>query len=145
MGFSEVFVATHKDALVHAGKLEAGARAGAGNVRLEAISDFEIEQLGGIAGAAVHAAGADFELTMVDVSSDSLMGVPESMVRALADLLTYEPDGDTDVLVDVAAAWAAEEDMPFGAQDAAMHVRKLAELAATVNPAERTGLYVWSD
>ena len=62
----------------------------------------------------MHAAGADYELAMVDVASDSLLGVPAAMVRALAELLSYETEGEGNVLEDVAARWAAEEDMPFG-------------------------------
>ena len=81
----------------------AGAAAGPAALRIPDISDFEIEQLGDLAGAAVHAAGADYELTMVDVASDSLLGVPDAMVRALADLLSYETEGEGDVLEDVAA------------------------------------------
>ncbi|MEE2568525.1 hypothetical protein V1638_03815 [Pseudarthrobacter sp. J64] len=150
MGFTEIFVSTHKGALARAGELEAGSGSGAGSVRIPDISDFEIEQLGALAGAAVHASGADTELSMVDVASDSLLGVPEPMVRALAELLTFEAEdsGDdgagSDVLADVAGKWAAEEDMPFDADQAVGYVRQLAELAASVEAAERTGLYVWS-
>ena len=105
MGFTEIFVATHDEALKHAGVLDAGSSAPAAKaVRITGISDFEVEQLGDLAGTAVHAGGADYELTMVDVSSDSLLAVPPAMVRALADLLTYETEGDGDVLDDVSAA-----------------------------------------
>ena len=86
-----------------------------GAVRIAEISDFEVERLGDLAGTAVHASGADYELAMVDVASDSLLGVPPAMVRALAELLSYETEGEGDVLDDVAESWAAEEDMPFGA------------------------------
>ena len=144
MGFTEIFVATHKDALKRAEELDGGgATAGAG-VRIPGISDFEIEQLGDLAGAAVHAAGADYELAMVDVASDSLLGVPAAMVRALAELLSYESEGEGNVLDDVAERWAAEEDMPFGAEDARKYVQQLAELAGSVDENSRTGLYVWS-
>lgn len=147
MGFTEIFVSTHKGALARAAELEDGGAQAADAVRIPDISDFEIEQLGALAGAAVHASGADSELSMVDISTDSLLGVPEAMVRALADLLTYEPgdsEGESDVLADVAAQWAAEEDMPFDAGKAVGYVRDVAELAATVDEAQRTGLYVWS-
>ena len=83
-------------------------------MRIPGISDFEIEQLGDLAGSAVHAAGADYELAMVDVASDSLLGVPPAMVRALAELVTYESEGEGNVLDDVAERWAAEDDMPLG-------------------------------
>jgi hypothetical protein len=144
MGFTEIFVATHKEALKRAGDLDGGGAAAGTGVRIPGISDFEVEQLGDIAGAAVHAAGADYELAMVDVASDSLLGVPAAMVRTLAELLSYETEGEGDVLEDVAANWAAEEDMPFGAEDARKYVQQLAELAGSVDENSRTGLYVWS-
>jgi hypothetical protein len=113
-------------------------------VRIPGISDFEVEQLGELAGAAVHAGGADYELTMVDVASDSLLAVPPAMVRALADLLTYEVEGEGDVLNDVAERWAAQEDMPFDSTQARIYVRELAELAGGLDDSERRGLYVWT-
>ena len=144
MGFTEIFVATHKEALKRAGDLDGGGAAAGAGVRIPGISDFEIEQLGDLAGAAVHAAGADYELAMVDVASDSLLGVPPAMVRALAELLTYESEGEGNVLDDVAERWAAEDDMPFGAEGARKYVQQLAELAGSVDDNSRTGLYVWS-
>ena len=150
MGFTEIFVATHDAALKRAGLLDAGsapaANAGPGShaVRIEGVSDFEIEQLGDLAGTAVHAGGADYELTMVDVASDSLLAVPPAMVRALADLLSYETEGEGNVLEDVAEQWAAQDDMPFGAAQARTYVEQLVRLAAGLDGAERTGLDVWS-
>ena len=145
MGFTEIFVATHDAALKRAGLLDAGGGAPAGQgVRIPDITDYEVEQLGDLAGTAVHAGGADYELTMVDVTSDSLLAVPPAMVRALADLLTYETEGEGNVLDDVAEQWAAQEDMPFGAAQARAFVQQMAELAGDVDDSERTGLYVWS-
>ena len=144
MGFTEVFVATHDAALKRAAALAGGAPAGPDAVRIEDISDYEIERLGDLAGTAVHAAGADYELAMVDVSSDALLGVPAAMVRTLAELLSYETDEGESVLADVAGQWAAEEDMPFGAAEALGHARRIAELASGVDPAARTELYVWT-
>ncbi|MDR6506677.1 hypothetical protein [Arthrobacter oryzae] len=144
MGFTEIFVSTHDEALKRAGVLDGGGPAAPEALRIPDISDFEIEQLGDLAGAAVHAAGADYELAMVDVASDSLLGVPAAMVRALAELLSYETEGDGDILEDVAARWAAEEDMPFGPEEARGYVQRLAQLAGSVDPNARTGLYVWS-
>ncbi|MDF2048682.1 hypothetical protein [Arthrobacter sp. Cr_A7] len=145
MGFTEIFVATHDAALKRAGVLDEGGSAPAVQaVRIPGISDFEVEQLGDLAGTAVHAGGADYELTMVDVSSDSLLAVPPAMVRALADLLSYETEGEGNILDDVAAQWAAQDDMPFGADQARTYVQQLAELAGSVDDSERTGLYVWS-
>jgi hypothetical protein len=144
MGFTEIFVSTHDQALKRAAALEGGGAVAPGALRIQDVSDFEVERLGDLAGTAVHSAGADYELAMVDVASDSLLGVPPAMVRALADLLSYETEGEGDVLEDVARSWAAEDDMPFGAEQATGYVRKLAELAAGVDPATRSGLYVWT-
>ncbi|MHA7221522.1 hypothetical protein ACX80S_04235 [Arthrobacter sp. RHLT1-20] len=144
MGFTEIFVSTHDEALRRAAALDGGGAAAPGAVRIPDISDFEVERLGDLAGTAVHAAGADYELAMVDVASDSLLGVPPAMVRALAELLSYETEGEGNVLDDVAEGWAAEEDMPFGAEQAVSYVRQLAELAAGVDPATRSGLFVWT-
>ncbi len=144
MGFTEIFVSTHDAALKRAVILDDGGTPATAGLRIPGISDFEIEQLGDLAGAAVHAGGADYELAMVDVASDSLLGVPPAMVRALAELLTYETEGEGDVLDDVAEQWAAQDDMPFGVDEARKYVRRLAELAQGVDDAERSGLYVWS-
>jgi len=144
MGFAEIFVATHDEALKRAAALDRGADVTGPAVRIDGITDFEVEQLGDLAGKAVHAAGADYELALVDVTSDALLGVPEAMVRALAELLTYESEGDGNVLDDVAAAWAAQDDMPFGANESRQYLQQLASLATDVEKAERSGLYVWS-
>jgi hypothetical protein len=145
MGFAEIFVATHDEALKRAAALEKGADVTGPAVRIEGITDFEVEQLGDLAGQAVHAAGADYELALVDVTSDALLGVPEAMVRALAELLTYESEGDANVLDDVAAAWAAQDDMPFDAARSRQYVQQLAALATDVEKTERSGLFVWSE
>ena len=145
MGFTEIFVATHDAALKRAGQLEGGGAApGSQAVRIPEISDFEVEQLGDIAGRAVHAGGADYELTLVDVSSDSLLAVPPAMVRSLADLLTYETEGEGNVLDDVAAEWAGQDDMPFDARQSRAYVEQVARLAGSVDEGDRTSLYVWS-
>lgn len=144
MGFAEIFVATHDEALKRAAALDRGAEVAGPAVRIEGITDFEVEQLGDLAGQAVHASGADYELGLVDVTSDALLGVPEAMVRALAELLTYESEGEENVLDDVAAAWAAQDDMPFDATASRQYVQQLAALATDVEKVERSGLYVWS-
>ncbi|MET1086017.1 MAG: hypothetical protein ABWY04_02670 [Arthrobacter sp.] len=145
MGFTEIFVADHAGALKRASVLDQGGSQPADrSVRIPGISDFEVEQLGDLAGTAVHAGGADYELTLVDVASDSLLAVPPAMVRALADLLTYEVEGEGNVLDDVAEQWAAQEDMPFDAAQARTYLRQLAELAGGIDDSERTGLYVWA-
>ncbi|MCH6469937.1 hypothetical protein [Sinomonas terrae] len=145
--FAEVFVSTHTDAVRRAADLDSGSAAdvdGEG-VRIPGVSDYEIEQLGTLVGAAVHAAGADYELTMVDVASDTLLAVPAAMVRALADLLAYESDeGEGNAVERVAAAWVDQEDLPFDAQEAYGYVEQLAKLAADVDDSGQQELFVWA-
>lgn len=144
--FAEVFVSTHAQALERAAKLDAGGSEGDGDVvRIPGVSDYEIEQLGTLVGAAVHAAGADYELTMVDVSSDTLLAVPPAMIRALAELLAYESEEDEgDAVERVAAAWVDQEDLPFDAQEAYGYVEQLAKLAADVDDSDHQELFVWA-
>lgn len=145
--FAEIFVSTHAEALRRAADLDSGNAAdvdGEG-VRIPGVSDYEIEQLGTLVGGAVHASGADYELTMVDVSSDTLLAVPPAMVRALAELLAYESDeGEGDAVERVAAAWVDQEDLPFDAQEAYGYVEQLAKLAADVDESNRQELFVWA-
>ncbi|GAB4100290.1 hypothetical protein [Sinomonas halotolerans] len=144
--FAEVFVSTHADALARAARLDAGDTSddGAG-LRLPGVSDYEIEQLGSLVGAAVHAPGGDYELTMVDVASDSLLAVPASMVRALAELLAYESgEEEGDAVERVASAWAEQEDLPFDAREAYDYVEQLAKLAADVDDSDHQELFVWA-
>src|SRR3954471_6795767 len=97
---TEVFVSTHDLAVRRAAALDASAAGNpaaelpdAPNARINGITDLEIEILGGLAGKAVHAE-EDAALDLADVSSDSLMVAPDSMVRSLAELLTRTDDDD---------------------------------------------------
>ncbi|MCG2622322.1 hypothetical protein LVY72_10375 [Arthrobacter sp. I2-34] len=147
---TEVFVATHDLAVRRAAALDASAAGSpaaqlpdAPNARINGITDLEFEILGGIAGKAVHAE-EDATLDLADVSSDSLMVAPDSMVRSLADLLTRTDDEGASLIPDVAERWAAEEDMPFTGREAEEMVRRIAELAAAVPEDDRQQLYIWS-
>lgn len=144
--FAEVFVSTHTQALARAAQLDGGdAPDDAGSLRIPGVSDYEIEQLGSLVGAAVHAPGADYELTMVDVASDSLLAVPGTMVRALAELLAYESDeGEGNAVESVAAAWVDQEDLPFDAREAYDYVEQLAKLATDVDDSDHQELFVWA-
>ncbi|MDQ4502260.1 hypothetical protein [Sinomonas sp. ASV322] len=145
--FAEVFVSTHAGALQRASALDSGSASSLDGeaVRIPGVSDYEIEQLGSLVGTAVHAGGADYELSMVDVSSDSLLAVPPAMIRALAELLAYESDeGEGDAVERVAAAWVDQEDLPFDAQEAYRYVEQLAKLAADVDDSDRQELFVWA-
>ena len=143
--FAEIFVATHAEALARAAALDGGSGSDPGGIRIPGVSDYEIEQLGSLVGAAVHAPGVDYELTMVDVASDSLLAVPTAMVRALAELLGYESgEEEGDAVERVAAAWVDQEDLPFDAREAYDYVEQLAKLAADVDDADHQELFVWA-
>ena len=123
---------------------KAAAAAAPGAVRIPDISDFEVERLGDLAGVAVHAPGADYELAMVDVASDSLLGVPPPWSGRWRNCSAMKPKGRATSWRMSAANWAAEEDMPFGAGRGRSYVRRLAGLAAGIDPATKSGLYVWT-
>ena len=154
-GTTEIFVATHDAAVRRAAELEASvdsrgdtdgpmAQVGdAPSLRLNGVTDLEIEILGGLAAKAVGAAGGE-ALDMADVSSDYLMVAPDAMVQSLAELLTYTDDDGASLIPEVAARWAAEEDMPFSGAIAEDNVRRIAQLASQAEQAERQQLYVWS-
>jgi hypothetical protein len=147
---TEIFIATHDVAVRRAAALDASAAGStaadlpdAPHARINGITDLEVEILGALAGKAVHA-DEEAGLDLADVSSDSLMVVPESMVRSLAELLTRTGDDGESLIPDVAAAWASEEDMPFVGDEAEEMVRRIAELASSVPEDDRQELYVWS-
>jgi hypothetical protein len=153
-GTTEVFVAIHQAAVKRAAALDAafadlseGAADGLPDVphtRINGVTDLEIEILGSLAAKAVHASGGDHVLDLADVSSDSLMVVPDDMVRSLAELLTVKDEEDNSLIPVVAEQWAAQEDMPFDGAVAEECVRRLAELAAASEGGHRQQLYVWS-
>ncbi|MFD1212781.1 hypothetical protein ACFQ36_12115 [Arthrobacter sp. GCM10027362] len=147
---TEVFIATHEAAVRRAAALDASAAGSpaadlpdAPHARINGITDLELEILGTLAGKAVHA-DEEAALHLADVASDTLMVVPDSMVRSLAELLTRTDDEGASLIPDVAEAWASEEDMPFSGPEAEETVRRIAELAASVPEDDRQQLYVWS-
>jgi hypothetical protein len=155
-GTTEIFVATHDVAVRRATELEASVESrgetdgpmspvgDAPSLRLNGVTDLEIEILGGLAAKAVGAAGGE-SLDMADVSSDYLMVAPDAMVQSLAELLTHTDDAGASLIPEVASLWAAEEDMPFSGDIAEDHVRRIAQLASQAETAERQELYVWSN
>lgn len=147
---TEIFVATHDVAVRRAATLDASAAGlpaaelpDAPHARINGITDLEVEILGGIAGRAVHS-DEEAALHLADVASDSLMVMPDSMVRSLAELITRTGDDGESLIPEVADAWASEEDMPFSGEEAEEMVRRIGELAASVPEDDRQQLYVWS-
>lgn len=141
--FSEFFVTDHHTAVARAKSLDAG-KSPSSNVPVlpvPGLSDFEIEVLGELAAKTVHATGISAELGMVDIELDSLFVVPEALTEIFAELADLE---DPEELVDLAAAWAAAEEMESTPEVTEPLVRALAALAGTPDEATRTHLYFYS-
>ncbi|MBT1003664.1 hypothetical protein KIH31_13740 [Paenarthrobacter sp. DKR-5] len=140
---SQIFVATHSDALRFADALDTGSMPPELPERVDAgeLTDFEFEALGAIAAKAVHAAGIDTDLAMVDVAREALYVVPDPLAEVLAELTELE---DPEGLEDVAREWAGSEEMEDLDIDAQPLVERIAELAAAAGADRALDLYLWS-
>ncbi|WP_427018343.1 hypothetical protein ACQCSX_07250 [Pseudarthrobacter sp. P1] len=141
--FSEFFVTDHHTAVARAKSLDAGKAPSADVpvLPVPGLSDFEIEVLGELAAKTVHATGISAELGMVDIELDSLFVVPEALAEIFAELVDLE---DPEELPELAAAWAAAEEMESTPEVTEPLVRALAALAGTVDEGARTHLYFYS-
>ena len=139
---AELFAATHPAALRRAEDLAAGRDAAAGpRVALGSVTAFDLESLGETAARVVRFGAGDVELEDVDLEHDGLLRLPRFLREVLLELRTTE---EPDALQDVAAAWAATEEMAAEGEDLTGLVRQITDV---VQAAEDGGLevYVWSD
>lgn len=129
--YSEFFIADHHGAVARAKARDAGRPAPAGVPVLPTpgLGDLEIEVLGELAVATVHATGVSAELSMVDIELDSLYAVPDALLEVFAELSA--PEDPEDVL-DLAAAWAAAEEVESTPAVTEPLLRQLTAMAATV-------------
>ncbi|MFJ3956905.1 hypothetical protein [Arthrobacter sp. NPDC090010] len=141
--FVEVFVANHPQALKRAGELSSGAAAAPEALRIDGVSDFEVEQLCALAAQAVHSAGEQ-ELEMADIAVDELYAFPATALRVLEELPKYHEEGEDPALATVAGRWAEDEDVPFSTAEAQRHLLALTALAGAVDSGSRQRLYLWS-
>lgn len=144
---SELFVATHAEAVERADVLESGAvPVSIPHVELTEIAPEDLETLGEVAARRVRFGTGDVEVSEVDLAHDSLYRLSDFMAEVLAELAGSEED---DAVADVAEAWAKA--MAEGAEDGADAVpaehlepvvRAIADLAVAAADADRA-LHLW--
>lgn len=137
---AELFVATHAEALTRADVLSTGEiPPPAPRADLTEIGPYDLELLGEIAARAVQFGTGDLEVAEVDLEHESLYRLPAFLCEVLVELAGAE---DTELVDDVAQAWAQEDDMDVTAEDLAPVVRVATELAVTADRNDK-GLYLW--
>jgi hypothetical protein len=141
--FSEFFVADHRSAVRYATALEAGESPSVDLPRLAApeVTDLDVEVLGELAAATVHAGGTDCALGMVDVELEELYVIPEPLAAVFAELKDLEDQEDVSAL---AASWAHSEEMSSSPASTEPLVRALSELASLVDEEGVRNLYFWN-
>lgn len=145
--YSEFFIADHHQAVARA-KARMAGKSPAVDVPVlptPGLSDFEIEVLGEFAVKAVHATGVAAELSLVDIELDTLFAVPDALLEVFAELNAPE---DPEEVVDLAAQWAAAEEMESTPEVTEPLLKALAAMAAAaVTAAEenaKMGLFFYS-
>ncbi|WP_062006988.1 MULTISPECIES: hypothetical protein [Arthrobacter] len=127
--YSEFFIADHHQAVARA-KAREGGKSPAIDVPVlptPGLSDFEIEVLGELAVRKVHATGVGAELSLVDIELDTLFAMPDALLEVFAEL--NDPEDPEDV-VDLAAEWAAAEEMESTPEVTEPLLRALTAMAA---------------
>ncbi|WP_298458788.1 hypothetical protein [uncultured Cellulomonas sp.] len=138
---SEIFATKHKGALARAEALDAGDDApdDVPHLELSDVTTLELEVLGEIAAGTLRFGTGDLELEEVDLDHESLFELPPFLCEVLVELGKAE---DPDALSEVAAAWAASDEMDV---DASVTQPVVADLVELVTGAAREGLnvYLW--
>ncbi len=145
--YSEFFIADHHQAVARA-KARMAGKSPAVDVPVlptPGLSDFEIEVLGEHSVRKVHATGVAAELSLVDVELDNLFAVPDALLEVFAELDAPE---DPEVVAELAAEWAAAEEMESTPEVTEPLLRALTAMAvATVAAAEndaKMGLFFYN-
>jgi len=137
---SEVFVATHAEALERAAVLDSGAvPVSVPHIELTQVGPHELEALGEAAARQVRFGRGDLEVAEVDLAYESLHRLSPFMAEVLVELAGSDEE---DAVRDVAVEWAETMD-PVPAGDLVPVVRATAELAVTARDSGRD-LYVWT-
>lgn len=140
----QLFVANHHDAVAYAKALDAGKTPP--NVlesfAVPEVTDLDVEILGELAVATVHATGTKCTLSMVDIELDSLSVVPEGLATVFAELDRLE---DQDEVSELAARWAATEEMASTPDVTEPILRRIAHLAKVAEADDLLDLYFWSE
>ena len=139
---SEVFATKHRGALARSEALDAGDDApdDVRHLELSDVTTIELEALGEIAARVLRFGTGDTELEEVDLDHESLFELPPFLCEVLVELGRAE---DPEALADVAAAWAASEEMG-STPDVTQPI--VADLVQLVTAASREGLniYLWA-
>lgn len=138
MSTNQLFIATHHEASRFA---RGNGSAPKNLIDLGEATDLDLEVLGELAVKTVHATGTETALGMVDVDLDQLMVLPDGLVEVFAELPTLD---DQEEVTELAAAWAATEELASTVEVAEPLLRSIAGLAAQVIAADedaRLALY----
>lgn len=138
---TELFASDHAAALSRADALDAGREPEpAPHVRLSDVTPVDLEVLGEVAARAVRFGSGDLEAAEIDLEHERLLRMPPFWCEVLAELGRAE---DAELLSEVAAGWAATEEM--AEHDGALEpvVRSVVDLATR---AQESGVevHVWS-
>lgn len=145
--YSEFFIADHHQAVARAKARESGKPTAVDVPVLPTpgLSDFEIEVLGELAVKKVHATGVAAELSLVDIELDTLFAVPDALLEVFAELHAGE---DPEDVVELAAEWAAAEEMESTPEITEPLLRALTAMADTALKAAeenaKMGLFFFS-
>ena len=137
---SEVFAATHQGALAHAAARSAGRTpTTAGALAAPQVTSLDLEVLGEVAARAVRFGAGDLELEDVDLEHEDLFRLPRFLCEVLLEL---GADEDPETLPEVAAAWAASEEMAADGEDLTGLVRGVVDVVRRAEEAGQ-GVYLW--
>ncbi|QTE28424.1 hypothetical protein [Pengzhenrongella sicca] len=139
---SELFAADHPGALARADARDAGRAPDAGQpaVDLLGVDALDVEQLGTVAARAVQFGTGELELQEVDLDHESLVELPAFLCEVLVELGRAE---DLALPGEVAAEWAADDDITLTAAAALPLVSSIIALA-TAAAAAGTAVYLWA-
>ena len=137
---TQLFAGTHEQALARAEALEAGQEpVSAPHVEVGELSPVDLEVLGEITSRHVRFGTGDLEVAEVDLDHETLYALPAFLCEVLVELGASE---DLDLPAEVAAEWAASEEMSVPGRDLLPLLTSVVEL---VTNAQDSGddVYVW--
>ena len=137
---TQLFAGTHAEALARADALDAGQEpAPAPALELTDVTALDLEVLGEIAARAVRFGTGDLEVYEVDLDHELLFQLPPFLCEVLTELRTPE---DPDVPAEVAAAWAASEELGADGKDMLPTVRSIVDFVSMAHEAGQE-VYLW--
>jgi len=140
---SELFAADHRGALARADARDAGSPPAPGlpAVDLLGVDAIDVELLGTVAARAVQFGTGELELQEVDLDRESLVELPAFLREVLVELGRVD---DLALPAEVAAEWAADDDITVSADQARALVTSIIALA-TAAAAAGSAVYLWAD